>query len=156
MANDVTILENPHVVVKCTNRQELATDCLKWRLYSPGGFMRSEYIHTRDNLKSISRRRLLVLYVAGVPAASIIGCKNCIMVYVDPVFRRSGYGTFMINHYIRKYRLKRSDLRARPGIRGSAQLYWSCGIQKSRSVLEFYEAFDWRVVIPIRIDTSNV
>lgn len=138
--NDIDV--NEYISVRSSDRQEMARDCLKWRLYSPGGWLRHEYIAIRDNVKKKSRRRFLILYIRKVPAAVIMGSNNCIMVYVPPVFRRSGFATYLINHYIRRYRLKRSDLRATPGTRGSGQLYFSCGIQKTSSHTEFYGTFD--------------
>lgn len=147
-------MKNPPIHIANTastdSKQELARLCLASRLYTPGGYMKHQYEMMRDNRISARYRRILGCYYHGKLVGAIVGVDKYIMVYVIPKFRRCGVGTFLINTYARKYRVKRSNLEALTGSKGSGHFYFANSVRRANSTLQFVEAFGFRVILPLK------
>lgn len=137
--------------IRWSDREEILKDCIKHRLYSPGGMMLDQYKGLLDGSFSKRSRRVMVLYRDDAPVGVILGAKQYIMVYVRPASRRCGFGAYLVSMYLRKYRLNTVNLRAMAGVHGSATLYFNCGIRRAEDLMDFYRAFDYQVHTPIRL-----
>ncbi|HWT40537.1 MAG TPA: GNAT family N-acetyltransferase [Dongiaceae bacterium] len=140
----------PPIYIGSGSKHELARLCLANRLYTPGGYMKYQYERMAEDKEFARHRRLIVLHYHDVLAGAILGSGKYIMVFVSPKWRRCGVGTALINSYVKKYRVKRSELEALTGTKGSGAMYFANGVRRASSVLAFVEAFGFRVTIPLK------
>lgn len=130
---------------KSEPKHELAALCIKHRLYSPGGLMRERLVALMNKTNNTDKILVQMLPGGKFPAAVILIVRNRVMIYVSPDIRRCGFGTELLNVAIRRFELKRPNLRSGEGIKGAGEFFWRNGIKKDKERIQYLRALGYAV-----------